>query len=123
MPLVARRIFWWRLWLATPLLTRIFYTPKFLRILFTCLPLIVSTPAKPRLRLALFFSRKWFPEARLRKNLPVLVTLTRFFVPLWVFSFGMDLRTPYNKVQLPACKLGLLVNSSTIAQLLNDPLS
>jgi hypothetical protein len=88
MPLVARRIFWWRLWLATPLLTRIIYTPKFLRMLFTCLPLRDSTPAKPRFREALFFSKKWFPLARRRITLPVLVTLMRFLVPLCVFSFG-----------------------------------
>jgi hypothetical protein len=110
MPLVARLIFWCFLCEATPLLTRIFYTPKFLRTLLTCLPVNVSTPAKPRLREALFFSKKWLPLARRRKTLPVLVTFIRFLVPLCVFSFGMGLSTPYDKIQLAPGKLGGLVH-------------
>src|SRR5680860_284446 len=42
-----------------------------------------------RLRLLLFFASIWLPNARRRVNLPVLVILIRFAVPLWVLIFGI----------------------------------
>lgn len=55
-----------------------------------------------RLRLLLFFESIWLPNARRRVSLPVLVSLMRLAVPLWVFIFGI-LLTPYYDAQVPTC--------------------
>ncbi len=39
----------------------------------------------------LFFSR-WFFPGFLKRNFPLLVTLIRFFSPLWVLSFGIVIK-------------------------------
>lgn len=54
-------------------------------------PVTTAVVLIDRLRLLLFFESMWFPKARLRVSLPVLVILIRFAVPLWVFSFGITI--------------------------------
>src|SRR5690554_4950847 len=67
MPLVARRIFLWVLWAATPRFTRIlFYTPKFRLIDLRPALVTVEPEAMRRLRAALFFCKRWLPNARPR---------------------------------------------------------
>jgi hypothetical protein len=76
-------------------------------------------PANLRLRLALFFSKKWLPDARRRKTLPVLVTLIRFLVPLWVFNLGIIisyLLLSDDKTEHPASELGWLVRDNILTQ-------
>ena len=41
------------------------------------------------MRLGDFFSRMWLENAWRARTLPLALTLKRFFVPEWVFIFGM----------------------------------
>jgi len=43
-----------------------------------------------RRRLEFFVLIKWLPQDLFRLTLPLAVTLTRFFKPLWGFCFGID---------------------------------
>ena len=53
------------------------------------LPFTTAVVLMFRLRDLLFFESMWFPNARRRVSLPVLVSLMRLAVPLWVFIFGI----------------------------------
>lgn len=56
---------------------------------FAAAPTTIAVVLIARLRLLLFLASMWFPNARPRVNLPVLVTLIRFAVALWVFNLGI----------------------------------
>ena len=66
------------------------------------LPVTVAVVLIFRLRDLLFLESMWFPNARRRVSLPVLVSLMRLAVPLWVFIFGI-LLTPYYDAQVTTC--------------------
>lgn len=65
------------------------YTPRARLTFRAILPVTIAVVPIARLRLPLFFARRWLPNARRRVSLPVLVSLIRFAVPLWVFNFGI----------------------------------
>src|SRR5687768_14739596 len=49
------------------------------------------------------------------RTLPFLVSRTRSFVPLWVFSFGIT--APYYEIKLFSGKLWCLINNNRIAKI------
>lgn len=89
MPLAALRIFLCFARAVTPRLTRMGYAPIARRIFFAIEPVTFAVVLMARLRLFDFLAKKCPLNARRRVILPVLVSLMRFAVPLWVFSFGI----------------------------------
>jgi len=79
------------------------------------LPVTVAVVLIFRLRDLLFFESMWFPNARRRVSLPVLVSLMRLAVPLWVFIFGI-LLTPYYDAQVTTCHQWFLFEYRAIFQ-------
>ena len=70
------------------------------------LPFTTAVVLMFRLRDLLFLESMWFPNARRRVSLPVLVSLMRLAVPLWVFIFGIT----YSLLRCSGCDLPSLVS-------------
>jgi hypothetical protein len=62
---------------------------------------------KRRTRLPLLWLFKWDEPHRLWDTFPVAEILNRFFIPLWVFSFGMVANSYANLTQSEGLSKGL----------------
>jgi len=93
------------------------YTPSTRLTFFAMLPVTVAVVLMLRLRALLFFESMWFPNARRRVSLPVLVSLMRLAVPLWVFIFGILLT--YSLLRCSGYDLPSLVSARVLRNLLD----